>query len=132
MIKLFSTTALLVVISAAAIAQTATVNHSIPSNSFTVTDWYKQSVYDPKDNKIGEITDVLVDKSGRISSLIIAVGGFLGVGEKEVSVPFDSVRVTNKNNNKWYLVMNATKDQLKNASGFTYDKDSTTWMPDKK
>ena len=117
MIKLFSTTALLVVISTAAIAQTATVNHSIPSNSFTVTDWYKQSVYDPKDNKIGEITDVLVDKSGRISSLIIAVGGFLGVGEKEVSVPFDSVRVTNKNNNKWYLVMNATKDQLKNASG---------------
>ena len=64
MIKLFSTTALLVVISTAAIAQTATVNHSIPSNSFTVTDWYKQSVYDPKDNKIGEITDVLVDKSG--------------------------------------------------------------------
>ena len=64
--------------------------------------------------------------------MIIAVGGFLGVGEKEVSVPFDSVRVTNKNNNKWYLVMNATKDQLKNASGFTYDKELTTWMPDKK
>jgi sporulation protein YlmC with PRC-barrel domain len=132
MIKLVSTTALLIVISTAAIAQTATVSRSIPGNSFTVTDWYKQSVYDPKDNKIGEITDVLVDKSGRVSSLIIAVGGFLGVGEKEVAVPFDSVHVTNKNNNKWYLVMNATKDQLKNASGFTYDKDSTTWLPDKK
>ena len=63
---------------------------------------------------------------------IVAVGGFLGAGEKDVSVPFDAVRVTNKNNNKWYLVMNTTKDQLKDAPGFTYDKDSTSWTPDKK
>ena len=80
----------------------------------------------------GEIADVLVDKSGRIDSLIVSVGGFLGAGEKDVSVPFDAIRVTNKNNNKWYLVMNATKDQMKEAPGFTYDKDSTSWMPDKK
>jgi hypothetical protein len=64
--------------------------------------------------------------------LIVSVGGFLGAGEKDVSVPFDAIRVTNKNNNKWYLVMNATKDQMKEAPGFTYDKDSTSWMPDKK
>ena len=56
----------------------------------------------------------------------------MGAGEKDVSVPFDAVHVTSKNNNKWYLVMNATKDQVKEAPGFTYDKDSMSWMPDKK
>ncbi len=133
MIKLASIIVVTVAISTAAVAHsTAKMNHAIPANSSTVTNWYKQSVYDPKDSKIGEIADVLVDKSGRIDSLIVAVGGFLGAGEKDVSVPFDAVHVTNKTNNKWYLVMNTTKDQLKEAPGFTYDKDSTSWMPDKK
>lgn len=133
MIKIASIAALSLAVSTAAFAQSAAkMNYAIPASSSTVTNWYKQSVYDPKDSKIGEIADVLVDRSGRINSLIVAVGGFLGAGEKDVSVPFDAVRVTNKNNNKWYLVMNTTKDQLKDAPGFTYDKDSTSWTPDKK
>ena len=133
MIKIASIAALSLAVSTAALAQSAAkMNHAIPASSSTVTNWYKQSVYDPKDSKIGEIADVLVDRSGRIDFLIVAVGGFLGAGEKDVSVPFDAVRVTNKNNNKWYLVMNTTKDQLKDAPGFTYDKDSTSWTPDKK
>jgi len=131
MLKFACTTVFVTLISTAAFAEGAT-QQTIPPNSFTVTDWYKQSVYDPKDAKIGEVMDVLVDKSGKVTSLIVGVGGFLGAGEKDVSVPFDAVRVTTKNNNKWYLVMNATKDELKSAPGFTYDKDSTTWIPDKK
>ena len=75
---------------------------------------------------------MLVDKSGKVTSLIIGVGGFLGAGEKDVAVPFDFVRVTNKNNSKWYLVMNATKDELKGAPGFKYDSDTTSWVPDRK
>jgi sporulation protein YlmC with PRC-barrel domain len=131
MLKLTCTTAFIAVISTAAFAEGGT-QHAIPANSFTVTDWYKQSVYDPKDAKIGQIMDVLVDKSGKVTSFIVGVGGFLGAGEKDVSVPFDAVRITTKDNNKWYLVMNATKDDLKSATGFTYDKESTTWVPDKK
>jgi sporulation protein YlmC with PRC-barrel domain len=131
MLKFACTTAVVALISTAAFAEGAT-QHAIPASSVTVTDWYKQSVYDPKDTKIGEIMDVLVDKSGKVTSFIVGVGGFLGAGEKDVSVPFDAVRVTTKNNNKWHLVMNATKDDLKSASGFVYDKDSTTWVPDKK
>jgi sporulation protein YlmC with PRC-barrel domain len=132
-LKIACATALLVVFGTGAFAQAgATIHRTIPASSFSVTDWYKQSVYDPKDTKIGEIMDVLVDESGRVSSLIVGVGGFLGAGEKDVAVPFDAVHDTTKNNNKWYLVMNATKDELKSAPGFTYDKDSTTWVPGKK
>jgi sporulation protein YlmC with PRC-barrel domain len=103
---------------------------SIPQSAMTVTHWYKQNVYDPSDNKIGEIMDVLVDRDGRVGALIIGVGGFLGAGEKDVAVPFNAVQVTNKNNNKAYLVMNSTKDALKNAKGFKYDRTNMTWVPE--
>src|SRR5215831_8332064 len=107
----------------------AQVMATIPSASMTVTEWYKQNVYDPQDNKIGEIMDVLMDKDGKATALIIGVGGFLGAGEKDVAVPFHAVEVKSKNN-KPYLVMNATKDQLKNAKGFKYDRNAMNWMPE--
>jgi sporulation protein YlmC with PRC-barrel domain len=107
----------------------AKVETAVPANAVTVTDWYKQDVYDPNDNKIGQIKDVLVDKSGKIHSLVIGVGGFLGAGEKDVLVAFDAVQPTMKDR-KMYLVMNTTKDSLKAAPGFKYDSDTTTWVPD--
>jgi sporulation protein YlmC with PRC-barrel domain len=108
----------------------AKVQTEIPASAMTVTDWYKQDVYDPNDAKIGQIMDVLVDKSGRVSTLIVGVGGFLGAGEKDVAVPFQDVSATSKNN-KMYLVMNTTKDSLKSAPGFKYDSSTTTWVPER-
>jgi sporulation protein YlmC with PRC-barrel domain len=133
MSKLAYTTALLAVLSIPAMADTmsnARLLNQMPSDSMTVTDWYKQDVYDPSNNKIGEVMDVLVDKSGKVTSLIVGVGGFLGVDQKDVAVPFDAVQLTNKNKSKWYLVMNTTKDDLKSAPGFKYDRNTTTWVPD--
>jgi sporulation protein YlmC with PRC-barrel domain len=109
----------------------ASLANMIPQNAMTVTDWYKQAVYDPNNNKIGEIMDVLVDKSGKISTLIVGVGGFLGAGEKDVAVGFDQIHTATKND-KMYLVMNTTKDNLKSAAGFKYDRSTTTWVPDQK
>jgi sporulation protein YlmC with PRC-barrel domain len=98
----------------------------------TVANFYKQNVYDPSDNKIGDVDDVLIDKEGRVTAMIIGVGGFLGMGEKDVAVPFSSVRASEKNNNKWYLVLNTNKEALKTAPGFTYYKTKTTWTPAEK
>ena len=94
----------------------------------TVTNFYKQTVYDPADNKIGDIDDVLIDKAGNVSALIVGVGGFLGMGEKHVAIPFSDVHASEKDN-KWYLVLNTTKDALNTAPGFTYDRTRTTWIP---
>jgi sporulation protein YlmC with PRC-barrel domain len=108
----------------------AQIMSGIAADSVTVTHWYKQNVYDPSDNKIGEIMDVLVDRQGKATALIVGVGGFLGMGEKDVAVPFDAVHATTKDNNKWYLVMNSTKDALKTAKGFKYDRNAMTWIPE--
>jgi sporulation protein YlmC with PRC-barrel domain len=103
---------------------------TVPGDALTVTHWYKENVYDPNDSKIGEVTDVLVNHDGKIEAFIVAVGGFLGVGEKDVAVPFNAIHFTNKNNNKWYMVMNTTKDAMKAAPGFKYDRNATTWIPE--
>jgi sporulation protein YlmC with PRC-barrel domain len=107
---------------------TAQVLTTLPQNVTTVTNFYKQSVYDPSDAKIGEISDVLLNKEGKVDALIIAVGGFLGLGEKDVAVPFDAVRATQKDG-KWYLTLNTTKDALKGARGYKFDKVKSTWEP---
>src|SRR5438132_14356871 len=122
MLKLASTALVLVFATGAAYAQqpapapaatpvpNAQVMTSLPADAMTVTHWYKQNVYDPGDNKIGEIMDVLLDKGGKVDALIIGVGGFLGIGEKDVAISFNAVEFKTKDNNKWYPVMNTTKD----------------------
>ena len=50
------------------------------------------SVYNEKNEKIGSINDLLMDKSGAIKAAVIGVGGFLGMGEHLVAVSFDKVK----------------------------------------
>jgi hypothetical protein len=69
--KAFALTAAGVLIaSTAAFAQQPTgqagLMTSIPANSATVTDWYKQNVYDQNNQKLGEIMDLLVNQSGQV------------------------------------------------------------------
>jgi sporulation protein YlmC with PRC-barrel domain len=104
---------------------------SLPQDSWTVTNYYKQDVYDKGQNTVGKIDDVLIDKSGKITTLMVGVGGFLGIGEKDVALPFTAVHAEKKNN-KWYLTVDETKDSLKGAVGYKYDSSTTTWSPVKK
>src|ERR1700719_3077286 len=103
------------------VAARPSVLTAIPSNATTVTTYYKQNVYDPSDSKIGAIVDVLIGNEGKINAFIVSVGGFLGMDAKDVAIPFNAVQATNKNGT-WYLTMNATKDGLKAAPGYKYDK----------
>ena len=120
-------------LSTTAIAQTtpesAKIMTTLPSPSIPISDLYKQNVYDTADNKIGEVKDVILSPDGRASALIISVGGFLGMGEKDVALPFDAVKRKTKDN-KTYLTLDATKDALKSAPGFKYDRQKAAWVPE--
>jgi sporulation protein YlmC with PRC-barrel domain len=50
------------------------------------------NVYNDSNESLGSINDLLADKSGNIKAVVIGVGGFLGVGEHLVAVPFDKVK----------------------------------------
>ena len=92
-----------ILLGGAALAQGSTqIMTSAPAQSVTVNDWYKQSVFDPSNNKIGEIKDILLSPNGKVNALSVGVGGFLGMGEKDVAVPFTAVKPTTKDG-KVYL-----------------------------
>jgi sporulation protein YlmC with PRC-barrel domain len=50
------------------------------------------SVYNEKNESVGSINDMLTDKNGKIVAVVIGVGGFLGVGEHLVAIPFEKVK----------------------------------------
>ncbi|MDX6805342.1 PRC-barrel domain-containing protein [Terrihabitans rhizophilus] len=64
----------------------------VEMNKFRGSDLMGRTVYNDQNETIGDIGDVLLDKSGDVSAVVINVGGFLGLGASEVAVPFASLR----------------------------------------
>ncbi|TCT10157.1 PRC-barrel domain-containing protein [Paralcaligenes ureilyticus] len=91
---------------------------AIPANSAsteTISGWsvkdkiMSKTVYNEKNEKIGAIEDVVLTPDGKASAFVVGAGGFLGMGEHNVAVPFDKITKTND-----HLVLEGyTKDQLK-------------------
>ncbi|MEP7032246.1 MAG: PRC-barrel domain-containing protein, partial [Pseudolabrys sp.] len=91
------------------------------------TDWRGSkligaTVYGSDNSSIGEVNDVLISNDGQVRAAVIGVGGFLGVGEKNVAVPLDALQITRKSNSDAIdkIKVNYTKDELKNAPKFAY------------
>jgi hypothetical protein len=53
-------------------------------------------VYNDRNEKLGDIDEVLLDASGRVSGIVIGVGGFLGIGERNIAVPLDKLKFVNE------------------------------------
>ena len=105
------------------------VMSSTPTGSVTVMGLVKQMIYDNADRKIGPIVDVLVGRDGRISAFVVSAGGFVGVPKHDVLVSVSAVEVANKNG-KDYLILDVTKQELKDVPGFQYDRGAMTWAPE--
>lgn len=126
--NLLATTALATLIATGAYAQNATTpapanapavqepaGASVPSaEGSIVTNIIGESVYngtgDDAEN-IGKVSDVVFDKDGQAKSVVIGVGGFLGVGAKNVAFDYDKLQWAEKNGDRW-LVAKTTKDEL--------------------
>jgi sporulation protein YlmC with PRC-barrel domain len=88
-----------VTMTGAASAQTATNQVSADSNASAQGDggWRGSKlagvdVYNDANEKIGEINDVILDRSGKVTNVIVGVGGFLGLGEHYVAIPYDKFK----------------------------------------
>lgn len=68
-----------------------------------------KSVYNEKDEKIGDVEDIVLDSSGQATTYVIGAGGFLGMGQHSVAVPFDKVTTSDGK----LLLQGFTKEQLK-------------------
>jgi PRC-barrel domain len=110
--------------------------HAQGTDKWVFSKFKGTNVLGPDDQKVGDVTDLLFDKNGKIDGLIIGVGGFLGIGEKDVAIDMSAFQVvpyttgsatgatnTSASDNDPTLVklkVTWTKDQLKNAPDFQY------------
>lgn len=69
---------------------------------------------------IGEINDVLLDSEGNVKAVILGIGGFLGMGERDVSVNMDEIRIVTEegDSDDRFLVVNTSKEMLEKAPAF--------------
>jgi sporulation protein YlmC with PRC-barrel domain len=91
-------------------------------------------VYNNQNEKIGEIDELIMTSNGQITGAVIGVGGFLGMGERNVMVPLNQLRFSNNDgaattgaardgDRKWYperAVMDTNKDKLTGMPEFKY------------
>jgi len=84
-------------------------------------------VYDGKAkdaNNLGSVKDLIIDENGNVAAVVVGVGGFLGLGEKQVAVDFHALQFVIADDNTERYVLQTTKDELTNAPDFKTVDDS--------
>lgn len=92
-------------ITGVASAQTSTASKTTAADNAAAAhregDWRSSklvgvNVYNDANEKIGDINDIILDKSGKVENVILGVGGFLGMGEHYVAVAYDKLKWSNE------------------------------------
>jgi sporulation protein YlmC with PRC-barrel domain len=89
-----------------------------PEGQWLASRFVGQSVINQAGQNIGDINDLLFDKTGRISTVVVGVGGFLGMGEKSVAIPFGSLSFTADGTGERVVTIPFSKEQLETAPNF--------------
>jgi sporulation protein YlmC with PRC-barrel domain len=82
------------------------------------SSWIGKSVYNTADENLGDVNDIVIGASGQVDGVVLGVGGFLGIGEKSVAVPFTDIKASTDADGRVKLTLNATKEQLDAAPDF--------------
>ena len=85
--------------SAANPAPASTVTTTAPraqSNLWRSSKLIGLNVYNDKNEKLGDINEILLDKSGKVEGVVIGVGGFLGMGEHDIKVDMSKLKFVNE------------------------------------
>lgn len=125
---LLTTTALVALFATGAVAQDATTagTNDLLEQGYQLVDTdglaskllgfpvYSSSADDAE--QLGEINDIVIGDDGEVSAVIIGVGGFLGIGEKNVAVSYDEIEWTIAADDTERLVLEATREELETAA----------------
>ena len=79
------------------------------------------NVYDPNNDKIGDIKELIIGKNGATEAVVVAAGGFLGMGEHDVAVPFNQVKWSDEPRDH-----NAARAPNQTAATTNHDASTTT------
>lgn len=85
--------------------------------TFLVSELTGATVYSPSDETIGDVNDVIISRDGTVDGIVVGVGGFLGIGEKQVAIEMSKIEMA-ETESGIKLVLPATKDELAAAPEF--------------
>jgi len=99
---------------AAAPAATTQAARHMATNEMRASKLIGSAVYDSGDQKLGSIADLIVDRDGKVTDVVLGVGSFLGAGDKHVAVKMADLKRGKDNR----FVFNTTKDALKQMAAY--------------
>jgi hypothetical protein len=93
-------------------------------NQYLASTLLDAVVMNPADEEIGDVNDMIVTKEGQVEGVVIGVGGFLGVGEKNVAIELSRLQISqDSDDGDLHFTLDATQDELSNAPEFTTAED---------
>lgn len=100
--------------------------------TWKMSDLIGSDVVNAEADELGEIEDVAIDSNGRLNYVALSVGGFLGIGEKHVAVPFESLAFTRGTDDpsERIIALDCTKELLEKAPEFKPEATSRHEMAD--
>lgn len=84
-----------------------------------------KSVFNENDEKVGDVKDLVMSSDGKVTHVILGVGGFVGVGEHPVAIPFEEIQSSGDK----LTLQGYTKDKLKEMPAYEYPRDTPAPAP---
>lgn len=94
--------------------------YTVQPRDMRASDLMGMDVYNLNNENIGDVVDLVIDDGKNIRAVVVSVGGFLGIGDRNVAIDPASIVVNTRNNAADRVVVNTTKDELKNAPEFKF------------
>lgn len=82
------------------------------TGQISAKDLLNKNVRNSANEAVGDINDIRVDKDGKIAAVIVGVGGFLGLGEKNVALPYDQLSFARDEDGALIVTSDLTKKSL--------------------
>jgi hypothetical protein len=128
--KIFAAASLVVLLAIPAAAQETTLPKTAapqelksdatvaPDGEISANDLINKSVKNAANESVGDINDVRIDNSGKVAAVIVGVGGFLGLGEKNVALAFDQIKLARDSDGNLVVTADVTKESLQAAPAY--------------
>jgi sporulation protein YlmC with PRC-barrel domain len=88
------------------------------SSDWLASNLIGKSVVNAKDERIGDVNDLVTDENGKVVAVLIGVGGFLGIGEKDIAIRFEDVKLSRDADDNVKVLANISKDTLASAPDY--------------
>lgn len=96
-------------------AEAAQMDKAAYAGQMSANDLMNKPVKNGANETVGDINDVRIDSKGKVTLVVVGVGGFLGLGEKDVAVPFEQLSFTRDADGALVITANVTKESLESA-----------------